>query len=240
MLDFKIETAYFGYMRLNYILSFWRVRDKIICAKYTMFEIWAADCHIFCSCSRLTQYRPTMAELFKWATTLVWSDTRTRVTIVTPAEFKTAKKVWNLYWMQVDKMSWTVVKIEAEKSLKVQPKTGQSGEGVKIARWSASSVKSRPMPPQRTSWARNVVLLRDNLYQCRNEGMVPQRGSVCICINSGRRISWRASDIFCKSPSSQWLAHTWTRSQDMACFLSSYFKSSFGWNCTKKTFWLEI
>ena len=125
-------------LRLNYILSFWRVRDKIICAKYTMFEIWSADCHIFCSCSRLTQYRPTMAELFKWATTLVWSDTRTRVTIVTPAEFKTAKKVWNLYWMQFDKMSRTVVKIEAAKSLKVQPKTGQSGEGVKIARWSAS------------------------------------------------------------------------------------------------------
>ena len=125
-------------LRLNYILSFWRVRDKIICAKYTMFEIWSADCHIFCSCSRLTQYRPRMAELFKWATTLVWSDTWTRVSIVTPAEFKTAKKVWNLYWMQVDKMSRTVVKIEAQKSLKVQPKNGQSGEGVKIARWSAS------------------------------------------------------------------------------------------------------
>ena len=62
-------------------LLFWRECNKIICAKYTMFEIWDRDCHIFCGC--LTQYRTT-AKLFKWAPTPIWCDTCTRVTLVTP------------------------------------------------------------------------------------------------------------------------------------------------------------
>ena len=90
------QTQTFVAFGIELYFPFWRERSKIICAKYTMFEIWDRDCHIFCGRLSHTEYRTT-AKLFKWAPTPMWCDTRTRVSLLAPpSNFKKKSTNCNL------------------------------------------------------------------------------------------------------------------------------------------------
>ena len=92
----KHLTQTFVAFEIELYFPFWRERSKIICAKYTMFEIWDRDCHIFCGRLSHTEYRTT-AKLFKWAPTPMWCDTRTRVSLLAPpSNFKKKSTNCNL------------------------------------------------------------------------------------------------------------------------------------------------